>query len=497
MKIYINNKETDCLEGDLLLHVLRLHMHPVNAVCAGAGTCKKCRVRVLNPAPPTNAEQDVFSDAELASGIRLACMTRVFDGMRVKVGEQESIYSPAQQSVMGSNDALHMTGAPFAAIADIGTTTVAVALVDLQSKEIFDSIVQNNAQAPYGADVITRIKNAEKDENVQTRLITTQVSRLLEGLLKKHPAGFNQTLYVSGNTTMLHLFFGVPCASIGVAPYTPVFLESRTASAASLGMDVDACIISLPCVGSFIGADITAGVISLFSESEHYTLLVDLGTNAEIVLFNKNHFFASSAAAGPAFEGANIKHGCAAIPGAVWAVKKEENSVIFETIGNAPAAGICGSGLIDITAFLLEQGSIDETGQLRYDEYKIDGGIAVYPEDIRELQLAKSAVCSVVELLLKKAGISETDVERLCLSGGFGRYINPHNAAFIGLFPKGLAGKATAPGNTSLLGTALYAADETARARAELFARGAQVLDLSADSDFYERFVENMLFLQD
>jgi uncharacterized 2Fe-2S/4Fe-4S cluster protein (DUF4445 family) len=455
------------------------------------GTCKKCRVRVLNPQFPTKAERDALSDAEIDAGVRLACMTQVFDGMRAESEELEAVHTSARQNAQRTQDA------PFAAIADIGTTTVAVGLVDLQSKEIFDSIVQNNAQAPYGADVITRIKNVENDGSAQTRLITAQVSGMLQGLLQKYPSGFNKLLYVSGNTTMLHIFFGVPCASIGVAPYSPVFLESRTASAASLGMNVDASIISLPCVASFIGADITAGVVSLFSESERYTLLVDLGTNAEIVLFNKNKFFASSAAAGPAFEGANIRCGCAAVPGAVCGVKKSENSVIFETIDNAPAVGICGSGLIDIAAFLLEQGSIDATGQLRYDEYKIDGGVAVYPEDIRELQLAKSAVCSVAELLLDKAGIGETEVERLCLSGGFGHYINAENAAFIGLFPKSLAGKAVAVGNTSLAGTALFAADETARARAQRFAANAQVLDLSAGNDFYERFVENMLFLQD
>jgi len=292
---------------------------------------------------------------------------------------------------------------------------------------------------------------------------------------------------------MLHLFFGIDCSSIGVAPYTPVFLESKTEKASALGLQGVNTVVSLPSVSSFVGADIVAGLNYIdMPKDNKYNLLIDLGTNAEIVLYSSEKGVATAAAAGPCFEGANISCGMSATPGAIYAFEiDDEGTASYKTIGNAKAAGICGTGLIDIIAELVANETIDETGYMDDDEYSLADGVSLSGGDIRQYQLAKSAVYSAILTLMKVENVSFSDISAMYISGGFSAKISISNAVSSGLLPAELAEKTIALNNSSLLGTIKYACEGGDLSR---FTDSIKYIDLSANPYFTDLFVENMMF---
>lgn len=488
------NKETHNIpfeQGESLLSALRRSKVSIKADCSGAGTCGKCKVFIASADMPSEIDKLHLSVDELKRGVRLACKTNAKEGLFVSLVDTGDIQTAFSSERLV--DFKSKASTPIA-VADIGTTTVTLMLCDKNTGGIIDRLTENNKQASYGADVISRIKSSKTDNNAQHRAITEQISSMIYSLMAKNEISNINTLYVSGNTAMLHLFFGEDCTRLGEYPYIPAFLEAQHKTGKFLGLPEKTVVISLPCMDSFVGADITAGVLSEITDSENYTLLIDLGTNAEIALFNKEECYVTSAAAGPAFEGSKIKQGMAAIPGAICNFSLENGNISLKTVGNASPRGICGSGLIDITAELLKNRLIDETGRLVSDSFELDDEVRVFSEDIRELQLAKAAICTALILLIKHAGIKQERIERVLLSGGFGSYINSNNAAKIGLFPKELAKKAKSVGNSALTGTVFYAVNESSRAIADKIAKTAQVLDLATHPDFSDIYMENIMF---
>jgi uncharacterized 2Fe-2S/4Fe-4S cluster protein (DUF4445 family) len=299
------------------------------------------------------------------------------------------------------------------------------------------------------------------------------------------------TLYASGNVTMLHTLFGVDCSSLGVAPYRPAFLEGKRVSAGELGIRGAKNVISLPSIASFVGADVVEGLYWIgLPEDGKYNLLVDLGTNAEVVLYSKRGGVATSAAAGPCFEGANIRCGMSATAGAITSFSLNYGHTSFKTVENERARGICGTGLIDVIAELLRNGIIDETDYLEED-YPICDGVFLSCADVRQYQLAKSAVSAAILSLMKTEGIGFADIGHLYLSGGFSARINLANAAVSGLLPRVLVPVAESIGNSSLLGTIKYACEG---GELERLAEGIRHVDLSSDPCFAELFMENMSF---
>ena len=286
---------------------------------------------------------------------------------------------------------------------------------------------------------------------------------------------------------MLHLFFGVDPSPMGAAPYKPVFLDLKKASGESLGIPDVKEAVSLPGAAAFVGADLTAGLnfVGFPPEGKH-RLLIDLGTNAEVLLFSQSSALCTAAAAGPCFEGANISCGMSASPGAICAYAPDGCT----TVGNVPAVGVCGTGLVDAVAVLLENGSIDETGYMEED-YALAPGVYLTPGDVRQYQLAKSAVCSAVETLARRALISFEEIDALYISGGFSAKINIRNAVKTGLLPAALENKCISVNNSSLLGTAKFACE-----RNDLYQYLAHMryVDLSSDPVFSELFIENMTF---
>lgn len=460
VEITCNEQVFQAQEGALLSDVLAKAHCRVAHPCGGHGNCKKCLVTV---------------DGHPV----LSCQYRIYKDISVVVPQQSAIASQSGAAETGQ------LSENLCFALDIGTTTLALALVDLDARAIVKTVVQNNPQCVYGADIMSRIDHCRHHG-------VTELFLSLRDAINAMIASFSvkqvETLYVSGNTTMLHLFWNADCSAMGVAPYTPAFLESREASAAMLGFQGVRRVFSLPGISSFVGADLVAG-LNLVGRptSGKYRLLVDLGTNAEILLFSDQVLLGTAAAAGPCFEGANISCGMSATAGAVCSYKKGR----IETIDNAPACGICGTGLVDVIAALLQNGTMDETGYMACGRVSIAPGVTLTQGDIRQFQAAKAAVCSAIITLLNRQGLHPEDVEALYISGGFSAGIDPASAVITGLLPKTFEDKCVQLHNSSLLGCCKYAWEQ---GDLSALLSGAEYVDLSASPDFSRLFIENMLF---
>lgn len=458
-KVTIENEILYAENGDKLSDVLLRNGKYVDHPCAGKGTCKKCTV-LVNGQPQLSCQYVIDSDIE------------------VSLPQKYEISSETGAENSGTKTS------EMCFVLDIGTTTLALALVSLDEKSIIKTVTRINPQKMYGADVISRIEYCHSNSLLPLQKVLIDEINSMRSLFEVTD---DLCMFVAGNTTMLHIFFGIDPSTIGVAPYTPVFTESQKKSGTELGLRGISTACSLPCISSFVGADIVAGLNYVeFPAEGKYNLLVDLGTNAEVALFSENGVICTSAAAGPCFEGANISCGMGASEGAIYAYSKSG----YKTIGNAYPKGICGTGLVDVIAELLYT-EIDETGYMDCEDFEIADGVSLTQGDVRQYQLAKSAVFSAVETLLKYKKITHDDVEKVYISGGFSAKINISNAVKTGLIPKQFEGKCTAINNSSLLGTVKYACGVN---RIDLFISDSEYVDLSSSSDFSELFIENMMF---
>ena len=457
-RVTINGEIFFADNGEKLSEVLIKSGKSIAHPCGGMGRCKKCIVKI-------NGKKE------------LSCRYIISSDICVEFCEADEAQADTSEKITEAENLCF--------VLDIGTTTLELAVVDTKNARIIKSITRPNPQRMFGADIMSRINYCSKNgidklNQVLISSINEMTSVLSDKKLKK--------MYVAGNTAMLHMFFGIDCSSMGIAPYTPVFLEAKAENAESLSLTGVEIVESLPCISSFVGADLVAGLnIAEFPVENKYNLLIDLGTNAEIILFSQKDIVCTSAAAGPCFEGANISCGMAAANGAVYSYSESET----KTIGNEPAKGICGTGLIDILAVLLRNKRIDETGLMDEDSIEIADGVSVTQADIREYQLAKSAVYSAVKTLIAKKHISFDDIEKVYISGGFSAKINIDNAIITGLLPKELKSKCKAINNSSLLGTVKYTSEKNNLSE---LSKKATYIDLAADSLFSELFIENMMF---
>ena len=457
-RVTVNGKVVLAEAGTTLSDIL-----DIEKPCGGKGTCGKCRVRV-------NGKEE------------LACRYVINSDIEVETKEKSKIVSET-----GADESGHITDNLCFAL-DIGTTTLALALVSLDEKKTVRVVTATNPQRAYGADVITRIDYCQKNSVKELHdVLIAEINRMIG----EFDVPTVDTMYVSANVTMLHTFFDVDCTSIGVAPYTPAFLDSKTESADTVGLNGVKRVISLPSVSSFVGADIVAGLNLIdMPEDGKYNLLIDLGTNAEVVLYSNKSGVATAAAAGPCFEGANISCGMSATRGAIYAFELNYGHASYKTIADGEATGLCGTGLIDIVSELVKNEIIDETGYMEED-YTLSDGVYLSCEDVRQYQLAKSAVCSAVLSLMNTVDIGFESISKMYISGGFSAKINIANAAYTGLLPKELVCKTVALNNSSLQGTIKYACDGGDINR---FTDMIKYVDLSANPYFSELFMENMMF---
>ncbi len=432
--------------------------------CGGHGICKKCTV--------------VLDGREV-----LACRCTVKDDAEVIIPEEKYI-----ASLTGAGESGRVTDNVCLCL-DIGTTTLALALVSTDEKKVIKQKTAPNPQRRFGADVISRIEHCTKRGTAELqRVLLDKLKQMTAELLEECGVSSVTRMYVAGNTTMLHLFFGVDCSSLGVSPYTPAFLDEKRAEGAEMGLENIGEVISLPGIAAFVGADIVSGLGYIDKPtSGRRALFIDLGTNAEIALFDGDRYLCTAAAAGPCFEGANISSGMSASNGAVSRYFADGS---YSVIGNGLPEGICATGLVDVIAELVRRGDIDESGYMEED-FCLSDKVEVTADDVREFQLAKSAVRSAVDCLLRMAEIEYGDVEKMYVSGGFSAGLNVENAAFLGLVPSELSDAFVPLNNSSLLGCVKYACEKNDLAD---IVRRAEYIDLGANDIFTKMFFDNMAF---
>ncbi|MBP3939918.1 MAG: DUF4445 domain-containing protein [Christensenellaceae bacterium] len=460
-RVKLPGRELFAKDGVLLSSVLMENGIPHDHPCGGKGTCRKCLITV-------NGEKV------------LSCQYKIHSDIEVEPSESGKIFSETGAETGGKAEG------KLAFALDIGTTTLALALVALDTQKIVRVVTETNPQRTFGADIMSRIGHCMKNGPLEMHSVLIKKINEMIAAFDLHE---EIPLYAAGNATMLHLFFNIDCSGIGTAPYTPVFLEEKHASGKDLALNSVSEVIALPSIASFVGADLVAGLNYVgLPKNGKYNILADLGTNAEIILFSKDSVLSTAAAAGPCFEGANISCGMSATKGAIYRYEKDGS---YKTIGDAEAKGICGTGLIDAMAALLANETVDFTGYMEEEEYVLAENVSLTQEDIRQYQLAKSAVCSAMMTLMDMAGIGEESIGTLYISGGFSAKIDRENAARTGLLPEILKDRISAISNSSLLGTVKFACEKN---DLSVFLENAEYADLSQSKRFSDLFMENMFF---
>jgi uncharacterized 2Fe-2S/4Fe-4S cluster protein (DUF4445 family) len=467
--------------------------------CGGRGLCTGCKMKLLSGrAEETPQDKSRISAAELSSGWRLGCQLRATTDLRIELGQWDA-------PVLTDDSHFEFTPAEGLGLAmDIGTTTIAAQLVDRQTAQVLGVSTALNAQAQHGADIMSRIEFAATPQGQAElqRLIREQTGEMVRELLALAQATSQSRslcpVALVGNTVMHHLFCGLSVEPLSHYPFESATPGRQCFAARDLGWDIEANaqVQFLPCVGGFIGSDILAGVLATrLHQSESLEILLDLGTNGEMVVGNRERMLCASTAAGPAFEGARISMGMRAATGAISGVHIENGSLECRVLGQSEARGICGSGLVDAAAAGLELGLIRSNGRLTNgNSLSLKAPVSLSQWDIRELQMAKGAIAAGCQLLLRQWGAKTEDVSKVFLAGAFGNYINAASARRIGLldFP---ADKIVPSGNTALLGAklALFATDDQAADFKEILHR-MEPVSLHEDPAFQQSYAEHMLF---
>ena len=470
--------------GSLLSDALAESGFELARPCGGRGVCGKCAVEVSGGiSPPSAAEQKI--------GARLACQTVLLGDARVILPEARAMEQIETGGARAFAPVAPMEGAYGAAV-DIGTTTVALRLYDLKSGACTGEAGMLNPQTAEAADVMGRIGAALSGGQQRLRgQITGALNALLGQVCVQAGVAVSDvaSMVVTGNTTMLYLLTGRSPEALSHAPFEADCLFDERVSL--LGTTA-----YLPrCMHAFVGADITCAVLASGQcESNEISLLCDAGTNGELSLWKGGELLVTSTAAGPAFEGAGISCGCGSVRGAIDRVWTEDGALKIHTIGDGPAVGVCGSGLIDAVAAGLALGLIDETGALEEDEFPLADGVSLQPRDIRAVQLAKAAIAAGIETLLDTAGVSARDVSTLYIAGGFGSHLNVNSAAAIGLFPAELASRVKVLGNAALSGAAELLLNGHRLERTREIASLSRHVNLGGNPRFNENYMDQMFF---
>lgn len=468
----------DVPSGQRLIEIL---WGKIDAPCAGKGICKKCKVERL---------------LDGAWKEQLACRMAVDQDMVVRIPELKKEGKIQNKAVRRAGIAI-----------DLGTTTVAAYLVDLEDGRIKAVLSEQNAQKAYGADVVSRIEYSSRrgTEKLQ-KVICEQIWAMVCRMSKMVP----ERVVIAGNTVMNHLLLGKDPSGLATYPFEPQFLKGQRCKASQLGWDGGFEVLVMPSISAYIGGDITASILACgIHKTDRTELLIDLGTNGEMVLAHQGRLYATSVAVGPAFEGSHIACGTAGIPGAVDHVRLAHGLVEITTIEQKNSLGICGNGLVETAASMLEQGIMDHTGKIKekllqppawrkYIQgsgkeilFRLTPQLFISQQDIRQLQYAKAAVAAGIQVLLEQ---SAGAVEKIYLSGGFGSYLSRESAARIGLLPENLLEAIQVSGNTSGKGAVQVLCHPELFEEAERLRERIQVLELGGDPRFEELYLSHMNF---
>lgn len=478
------NQITVPFEGAVLLDTLLEKAgvrtpHP----CGGRGSCGKCFVELSGDVSEPNA-------SEKRAGVRLSCQAMIL-GDATAVLPDENTDQQIETATAEQPKVLRPMAGTFGAAVDIGTTTVAVKLFSLKTGECAGTAAGLNPQGTVAADVMGRIEAAMKGE---LPLLQKQITDAVKALLEEagREVGMPDVLVITGNTTMLYLLTGRDPECLSHAPFIADTLFDTDTELYGQHVYLP------PCMNAFVGADITTAVLSSgMCEKDEVSLLCDIGTNGEMALWKDGVLYVTSTAAGPAFEGAGISCGCGSVRGAIDRVWLEDGEIRVHTLGDAEAVGVCGSGLIDAIAAGLESEQIDETGAMDDDELVLGGDVALQPQDIRAVQLAKAAIAAGMEMLAETAGVSMDEIKTLYIAGGFGSHLNVESAVKIGLLPEILMDRAKILGNAALSGAVQVLLDREARGTLSDIAEKSQHVNLGGNPKFNEKYIDMMFFGDD
>lgn len=473
-----------------------LFNYGVEFPCGGHARCRGCRVRIKEGyLPVTEPQKNILDDNELNKGWRLACQGSVQNNLIIELDQWKSdVLSDDSDFQFSPMDGLGVA-------IDLGTTTLAMQLVNRETGEVLAVETDINPQAKYGGDIMTRIDAASRlvKQNEMQLVIRSKINDMIINLFHSSNEKNSRLkrIIIVGNAVMHNIFCGIDVEPMGYHPFEPVSnnLELYRPSELRWDLNEDVTIEFLPGVGSFIGSDILIGAWAKnMVESDGIKVLVDLGTNGEIMVGNKDKILAASTAAGPAFEGAGISMGMRAATGAISTVITRNGEIIPKVLGSEKARGICGSGLVDAISVYLDDGSIKADGRfLNGESIMVMDPVVITQKDIRELQLAKGAIATGIRLLLKEFNAEEKDVSEVYLSGAFGNYISKHSARRIGLlnFPQK---KITTAGNTALLGAKMALFNQSKINNFYEIREKTTHLDLSMHPDFTDVFAELVNF---
>jgi uncharacterized 2Fe-2S/4Fe-4S cluster protein (DUF4445 family) len=531
------------LPGTIVIEAAARAGFIVDTPCGGAGKCGKCRVRIMDgKCDVSDAARALLGTESVEDGFRLGCQARITEAMTIEI-PNSSLFGARQQileeGVGGGSFELcpidvnldEVKGPCCGVSFDIGTSTLVGTMVDLRTGLDLAVCSRANPQTSFGDDVISRITRCRETESGLEELQATVLSAIREMLAELGNAanvGLDciLTVVLAGNSTMEQILCGIDPSPLGEMPFLSLSTAAERMAASDLGLKINAAgrVYVLPQIASFIGGDTVAGVLS--SRLDEYTrpaLFIDIGTNGELVLACDKKLVSASVAAGPAFEGARIVNGMRATTGAIEKVVFGDD-VLVNTIEDAAAAGICGTGLVDLVAEMLRAGILDTTGRILSPD-ELDGSVPdgihkrlveadgasafrlvdadatasgdalhIYQKDIREVQLANGAIRAGINLLLKMAGIEFSDLEVVLIAGAFGNFIRRKNAKRIGMLPPVSSTSIRYIGNTASSGAKSILLSSHERDRAEQLAVQIEHADLSLDPEFQMQFGEAMLF---
>ena len=469
--------------GTNLLDALKQHGIYPDAPCGGNGSCGKCKVRV------DGAES-------------LACRTVVERDMTVTLPQTEELHI-LLEGICEERTAVPLQEGHLLAF-DIGTTTVVGYLLDGRTGTELAKSSMGNPQIAFGADVISRIQRAVQGELGQlTTLIRGTMTELTQNLCAEAGIAPEQIGVVSvvGNPAMQQFFLGIDPTNLAAVPFEPVLMRAQDVSCTEvLPVCPNARLLIVPDIAGYVGADTVGCILSTqLYKMDELTLLVDIGTNGEMVLGNQDRMIACATAAGPALEGANIRFGMRAAAGAIDHVWLENGQVKYSVIGGGEAEGICGSGLVDAVAAGLRLGLINKRGRIQNGEhiFHLTETIYLTQEDIRQLQLAKGAICAGVTLMAAQLGLKTSDIQKVLLAGAFGSFVNPENACRIGLLPEELLDRIEAVGNAAGSGAKMLACDKALLPFSQELKERVEYLELASLPAFPRTFAKAMSFREE
>jgi uncharacterized 2Fe-2S/4Fe-4S cluster protein (DUF4445 family) len=490
----------------------------LNTVCGGKGICKKCLVNFDPDGRQVLACQHHI-DSDLT--VTVPSASRFFEHKILTEGVAPQ--TEIQPDIYKKYLKFASAGKIFGVAVDIGTTTVVAKLVDMTDGHPLATQADLNPQARYGDDCLSRISYAQTDAKLAElhKAIIDCINELTAKLCSQASIDTKQIyeMCVVGNTTMNHIFLKLPVVQLGQAPYKAFSLDAKDLPPEKMALQINPAgnIHTAGNIAGFVGSDTVAVALAVdINSAQDLTLVVDIGTNGEIVLGTADKLYAASCAAGPAFEGARISCGSRAMEGAIQAVVINEADLDLDVIGNCPPYSICGSGLIDAVAVLLDLGIIDTTGRFVEPEklqgklspadlsriiqqdgqpaFRLVDKIVLTQQDIRQLQLAKAAIRAGIKLLQKKIGLEDDDIKQVLLAGAFGNYIRRESALRIGLLPNLPLERIHFIGNAAASGAQMLLLSRKCRTQAKKLARKIEYVEIAHQIDFQIVFADCMSF---